>query len=239
MVACRHPLSLSLSLPSSLPISGSFSLSLSHLSSLSLSLSLARALAHALGLMNSSVLEDTGVLPSLFVSLSLGCLLFLSRAIFDPSLISRSLSLSRARALTLARRLIYICALEDTIGIPTCWNGVLQSPSVIVSSHLRLSLSVSVSVPHSSRSACGWFCQARAAQQGQTRVTLGSLAHPSVLRPHSRLCSAAPAPQAVQRCSVTRLRPPRPLRHLRILWQLPCSCYSDGLLWRFGQRTLA
>ena len=60
-------------------------------------------------------------------------------------------------------------------------------------------------VPHSSRSACGWFCQARAAQQGQTRVTLGSLAHPSVLRPHSRLCSAAPAPQAVQRCSVTRL----------------------------------
>ena len=121
------------------------------------------------------------------------------------SSLALSLSLSRARALTLARRLIYICALEDTIGIPTCWNGVLQSPSVIVSSHLWLSLSVSVSVPHSSRSACGWFCQARAAQQGQTRVTLGSLAHPSVLRPHSRLCSAAPAPQAVQRCSVTRL----------------------------------
>ena len=56
---------------------------------------------------------------------------------------SPALSLSLARALTLARRLIYICALEDTIGIPTCWNGVLQSPSVIVSSHLRLSLSLS------------------------------------------------------------------------------------------------
>ena len=123
------------------------------------------------------------------------------------SSLALSPSRARARALTLARRLIYICALEDTIGIPTCWNGVLQSPSVIVSSHLRLSLSVSVSVPHSSRSACGWFCQARAAQQGQTRVPPGSLAHPSVLRPHSRLCSAAPAPQAVQRCSVTRRRP--------------------------------
>ena len=83
---------------------------------------------------------------------------------------SLALSLSLARALTLARRLIYICALEDTIGIPTCWNGVLQSPSVIVSSHLRLSLSVSVSVPHSSRSACGWFCQARAAQQAVQRA---------------------------------------------------------------------
>ena len=56
---------------------------------------------------------------------------------------SLALALSLARALTLARRLIYICALEDTIGIPTCWNGVLQSPSVIVSSHLRLSLSLS------------------------------------------------------------------------------------------------
>ena len=219
MVSCRHPSFLSLSVV----LSSQLWFSLSHLScrscsraafALALSLinwSLLRGrycrgnlLEWCPGLIRlicTCVIEDTinnrtcwnGVLPSLFVSLSLGRLLFLSRAIFDPSLISRSLSLSLSlsRALTLARRLIYICALEDTIGIPTCWNGVLQSPSVIVSSHLRLSLSVSLSVPHSSRSACGWFCQARAAQQGQTRVTLGSLAHPSVLRPHSRLCSAA------------------------------------------------
>ena len=60
------------------------------------------------------------------------------------SVSSLALSLSLARALTLARRLIYICALEDTIGIPTCWNGVLQSPSVIVSSHLWLFLSFSL-----------------------------------------------------------------------------------------------
>ena len=125
-----------------------------------------------------------------FLCLSVVFSFCLGLSLTRRSSLALSLSLSRARALTLARRLIYICALEDTIGIPTCWNGVLQSPSVIVSSHLRLSLSVSVSVPHSSRSACGWFCQARAAQQGQTRVTLGSLAHPSVLRPHSRLCSA-------------------------------------------------
>ena len=56
---------------------------------------------------------------------------------------------------------------EDAIHTPTCSNGVLLS--------LALSLSVSVSVAHSSRYACVWFCQARAAQQGQTRVTLGSL----------------------------------------------------------------
>ena len=31
-----------------------------------------------------------------------------------------------------------MCALEDTIDIPTCWNGVLQSSSVIVSSDLWL-----------------------------------------------------------------------------------------------------
>ena len=71
------------------------------------SLSLARALAHALGLVTSRVLEDTidtptgsnGVLPSLFVSLSLSVFFsFCSRAIFDPSLFSRSLSLSLARS---------------------------------------------------------------------------------------------------------------------------------------------
>ena len=67
------------------------------------------------------------------------------------SVVTLSLSRARARALTLARRLIYICALEDTIDIPTCWNGVLQSPSVIVSSHLWLSLSRSLthSLTHS------------------------------------------------------------------------------------------
>ena len=109
MVACRHPLSLSLSLSlsSSLPISGSFSLSLSHTYLLFLSRSLSRALAHALGLMNSSVLEDTsdtptwsnGVLPSLFVSLSLS--VFFSFCLW-LSLTRRScLALSLARALSL------------------------------------------------------------------------------------------------------------------------------------------
>ena len=106
MVSCSHPLS------SSLLISGSSSLSLSFLSSLSH----ARALAHALGLVTSRVLEDTidtptgsnGVLPSLFVSLSLSVFFsFCSRAIFDPSLFSRSLSLSLSRALALAPRLIH------------------------------------------------------------------------------------------------------------------------------------
>ena len=71
------------------------------------SLSLARALAHAPGLFTSRVLEDTidtptgsnGVQPSLFVSLSLSVFFsFCFRAIFDPSLFSRSLSLSRARS---------------------------------------------------------------------------------------------------------------------------------------------
>ena len=107
MVACRHPLSLSLSLSSSLPISGSFSLSLTHTYLLFLSRSLARALAHTLGLMNSSVLEDTsdtptwsnGVLPSLFVSLSLS--VFFSFCLW-LSLTRRScLALSLARALSL------------------------------------------------------------------------------------------------------------------------------------------
>ena len=64
-------------------------------------------MAHALGLVTSRVLEDTidtptgsnGVLPSLFVSLSLSVFFsFCSRAIFDPSLFSRSLSLSLARS---------------------------------------------------------------------------------------------------------------------------------------------
>ena len=100
MVSCSHPLS------SSLLISGSSSLSLSFLSSLSL----ARALAHALGLVTSRVLEDTidtptgsnGVLPSLCVSLSLSVFFsFCSRAFFDSSLFSRSLSLSRALSLLL------------------------------------------------------------------------------------------------------------------------------------------
>ena len=100
-------LSLSLSLSSSLPISGSFSLSLSLTYLLFLSRSLARALAHALGLMNSSVLEDTsdvptwsnGVLPSLLVSLSLS--VFFSFCLW-LSLTRRScLALSLARALSL------------------------------------------------------------------------------------------------------------------------------------------
>ena len=77
------------------------------------------------------------------LSVSLGLLLFLSLAIFDPSFLSRWL-ISRARALALSRRLIYSCALEGTIDTPTCWNGVLQSPSVIVSSHLWLFLSFSL-----------------------------------------------------------------------------------------------
>ena len=81
------------------------SLSLTYL--LFLSRSLARALAHALGLMNSSVLEDTsdtptwsnGVLPSLFVSLSLS--VFFSFCLW-LSLTRRScLALSLARALSL------------------------------------------------------------------------------------------------------------------------------------------
>ena len=102
-------LSLSLSLSSSLPISGSFSLSLPHL--LFLSRSLARALAHALGLVTSRVLEDTidtptfsnGVLPSLFVSLSLSVFfsfcLWLSltrRSCLALSLGARSRSCSKA-----------------------------------------------------------------------------------------------------------------------------------------------
>ena len=83
----------------------SLSLSLTYL--LFLSRSLARALAHALGLMNSSVLEDTsdtptwsnGVLPSLFVSLSLS--VFFSFCLW-LSLTRRScLALSLARALSL------------------------------------------------------------------------------------------------------------------------------------------
>ena len=125
-------------------------LSLSHTYLLCLSRSLARALAHALGLMNSSVLEDTsdtptwsnGVLPSPVVSLSLS--VFFSVCLW-LSLTRRScLALSLARALALSRRLIYSCALEGTIDTPTCWNGVLQSPSVIVSSHLWLFLSFSL-----------------------------------------------------------------------------------------------
>ena len=155
MVSCSHPLS------SSLLISGSSSLSLSFLSSLSL----ARALAHALGLVTSRVLEDTidtptgsnGVLPSLFVSLSLSVFFsFCSRAIFDPSLFSRSLSLSLARALALAPRLIHNCVIEDTINNPTCSNGVLPSrtpltsqPAAMVSCRHPsfLSLSLSSSLP--------------------------------------------------------------------------------------------
>ena len=130
MVSCSHPLS------SSLLISGSSSLSLSFLSSLSH----ARALAHALGLVTSRVLEDTidtptgsnGVLPSLFVSLSLSVFFsFCSRDIFDPSLFSRSLSLSRA--LALAPRLIHNCVIEDTINNPTCSNGVLPSRTPLTS----------------------------------------------------------------------------------------------------------
>ena len=157
MVSCSHPLS------SSLLISGSSSLSLSCLSSLSL----ARALAHALGLVTSRVLEDTidtptgsnGVLPSLCVSLSLSVFFsFCSRAIFDPSLFSRSLSLSLSlsRALALAPRLIHNCVIEDTINNPTCSNGVLPSrtpltsqPAAMVSCRHPsfLSLSLSSSLP--------------------------------------------------------------------------------------------
>ena len=82
--------------------------------------------------------------PSLVLSLSHLSCRSCSRAAFALALSLINWSLSRARALTLTRRLIYICALEDTIGIPTCWNGVLQSPSVIVSSHLWLFLSFSL-----------------------------------------------------------------------------------------------
>ena len=119
--------------------------------------------------------------------------------------LSLPLALARARLLLLEGSSTVVPSrtplASQPAGMVSCSHPLSSSLPISGS----LSLSVSVSVPHSSRSACGWFCQARAAQQGQTRVTLGSLAHPSVLRPHSRLCSAAPAPQAVQRCSVTRL----------------------------------
>ena len=141
MVSCRHPSSLSLSLSLCRPLFPSLVLSLSHLScrscsraafALALSLinwSLLRGrycrgnlLEWCPGLIRlicTCVIEDTinnrtcwnGVLPSLFVSLSLGRLLFLSRAIFDPSLISRSLalSLSRARAHSCSKAHLHLC----------------------------------------------------------------------------------------------------------------------------------
>ena len=42
-------------------------------------------------------------------------------------------------------------------------------------------------------------------RNSESRAAVYPPGTPSVLRPHSRLCSAAPAPQAVQRSSVTRL----------------------------------
>ena len=106
---------------------------------------------------------------------------------------SLALSLSLARALTLARRLIYICALEDTIGIPTCWNGVLQSPSVIVSSHLRLSLCLCL---------CPSLFQVclRLVLPGARRTARSNTCHAGLARSP---VGAAPAQQAVQRCART------------------------------------
>ena len=133
--------------------------------------------------MNSSVLEDTGVLPSLVVSLSLGCLLFLSRAIFDPPLISRSLSLARARSLLLEGSSTFVPSrtplASQPAGMVSCSHPL--SSSLPISGSLSLSLSLSLTLP--GLPAAGFARRA----------------------PHSRLCSAAPAPQAVQRCSVTRL----------------------------------
>ena len=81
---------------------------------------------------------------SFSVVLSSHLWLFLSLSLSPIFSFSLALSFSRARALALSRRLIYSCALEGTIDTPTCWNGVLQSPSVIVSSHLWLFLSFSL-----------------------------------------------------------------------------------------------
>ena len=133
MVSCRHPLSVSF--PSLV-----LSLSLSHFSrgSLLRSLSHTRQASSLVAFLRTPLTRQPAPMVSCpdSLSLSLCLLLFLSQVIFDPSLLSRPLS--RARALALARRLNYICALEDTIDTPTCWNGVLPSPSVIVSSHLWL-----------------------------------------------------------------------------------------------------
>ena len=94
--------------------------------------------------------------------------------------------------------------------MPTCWNGVLQSPSVIVSSHLRLSLSLYLSLSFTLPGLPASGFARRAPHSKVKHVSRWARSaflpfHPSVLRPHSRLCSAAPAPQAVQRSSVTRL----------------------------------
>ena len=64
-----------------------------------------------------------------------------------------SLSFPRARPLAHALGLIHIRAFEDTIHTPTCWNGVLPSPSLslslssflLVSSYLSLVSSLSLS----------------------------------------------------------------------------------------------
>ena len=120
-----------------------------------------------------------------------------------------SLSLARARSLLLEGSSTFVPSrtplASQPAGMVSCSHPL--SSSLPISGSLSLSLSLSLTLP--GLPAAGFARRA----------------------PLSRLCSAAPAPQAVQRCSVTRLRPPRPLRHLRILWQLPCSCYSDGRLW--------
>ena len=187
MVACRHPLSLSLSFSVVLSSHLWLSLSLSHLSCRSCSRA---AFALALSLINWSllrgrycrgnllewcpglirlictcVIEDTinnrtcwnGVLPSLFVSLSLGRLLFLSRAIFDPSLISRSLSpsLARARAHSCSKAHLHLCPrghhwhpnlLEWCPAVTLCHR---LFPSLALSLCLSLTHSLTHSLAHS------------------------------------------------------------------------------------------
>ena len=108
--------------------------------------------------------------------------------------------LSRARALALSRRLIYSCALEGTIDTPTCWNGVLQSPSVIVSSHLWLFLSFSLIslVPLS-------LSLARALAHASLRTPLTRQLGPMVSCPHYvSLCLSRSSSLSASGLSATR-----------------------------------
>ncbi len=102
MVSCRRPLSLSRSLCLSFSLSSCLCLSLSPLSSLSFSWGRSHSCFHP-HLCSRLREHQSHVLPS------------------------PSLSLSSFFSLSLAQGLITSRPLEDTIGTPTCWRGVLTS----------------------------------------------------------------------------------------------------------------
>ena len=149
------------------------------------------------------VIEDTinnrtcwnGVLPSLFVSLSLGRLLFLSRAIFDPSLISRSLSLSlsRARAHSCSKAHLHLCPRGHH------WHPNLLEWCPAVTLCHRL-------FPSPALSLCLCLCPSlfqvclRLVLPGARRTARSNTCHAGLARSP---VGAAPAQQAVQRCART------------------------------------